>query len=103
VLKEREELQSSFIDIYVVPMDNKLDALSISEKLRTFGYNVEIELRKTKLKKSFQYANKKQIPFVVIIGNQELQQGCIKLRNMTTGSEYNIDLDALERMKEYTV
>lgn len=45
-----------------------------------------------KLKKSLDYANKQDIPYVAIIGEDELQSGTIKLKNMQKGIERRVSI-----------
>lgn len=48
-----------------------------------------------KLKKSLDYANKQGIPYVVIIGENELESGELMLKEMNTGKEYKVDIEKL--------
>ena len=48
-----------------------------------------------KLKKQMEYANKRNIPFVAMIGNEELASGKITLKNMITGAQETISRDDL--------
>lgn len=48
-----------------------------------------------RLKKSLDYANKSGIPYVMIIGENELRNGRVKLKRMSDGSEVEIDLSEI--------
>jgi len=64
-------------------------------KLRNAGIPSEIFPDVIKLKKQLNYANKKGIPFVVIIGQDEVKKGVYTLKNMISGEQIEADLDAL--------
>ena len=48
-----------------------------------------------KMKKQMSYADEKKIPFVVIIGSDEMLSGLLTLKNMTTGEQAKITLDSI--------
>ena len=61
--------------------------LPIIQQVRTAGLSAEIYPDSAKMKKQMSYANAKQIPFVVLAGDDEMQAGKITLKNMTTGEQ----------------
>lgn len=61
--------------------------LPIIQQVRTAGLSAEIYPDSAKMKKQMSYANAKQIPFVALAGNDEMQAGKITLKNMTTGEQ----------------
>ncbi len=67
--------------------------LETAKKLREQGNNVETWLEpNTKLEKQLKYADKKNIPFVVIVGDAEIETNAITIKNMQTGSQEQIKL-----------
>lgn len=59
--KNDERFKSnSDVDIYVVPMNTKIESLKLANKLRNMGYKVELEMIDKKLKKSLDFANKEK-------------------------------------------
>ena len=67
--------------------------LQILAKVRAAGIRAEIYPDASKMKKQMAYANAKQIPFVAIVGESELAEGKVNLKNMTTGEQILIDAD----------
>ena len=65
-------------------------SMRIAEGLRGAGINTELYLPSRKLGRQFQYADKKGIPVVVIIGPDELAAGVVKLRRLADGSETTV-------------
>lgn len=61
--------------------------LPVLAQLRAEGISVEIYPDATKMKKQMSYANAKQIPFVAIVGENEMTEGKITLKDMTTGEQ----------------
>ncbi|MBQ9439286.1 MAG: histidine--tRNA ligase [Paludibacteraceae bacterium] len=61
--------------------------LKIAKLLRSSGINVEVYPEPAKMKKQMNYANNKHIPYVAIVGEQELIDGKVTLKNMLTGEQ----------------
>lgn len=76
-----------------------LQSLKLLQKIRSFGLKAELYPENSKMKKQMAYADKRNIPFVVIIGESEVQKRSFVLKNMKTGTqnEYFID-DVSEEM-----
>lgn len=61
--------------------------INLANKLRNNGIKTEIYLNNKKLKAKFKYAAQLEIPYVIIIGEDEIASNKFKLKNMTTGKE----------------
>lgn len=71
------------------------------KKLRDEGYKAEIYPQSTKLDKQFKYADKKQIPFVIAIGSEEIKNSEVAIKDMRTGEQKRISLaNLLNFLKE---
>ena len=69
--------------------------LPILAKVRAAGISAEIYPDSAKMKKQMSYANAKAIPFVAIVGENEMQEGKVTLKNMATGEQALITPDEL--------
>ncbi len=69
--------------------------LKLAADLRKKGVNTEVFPENTKIKKQFSYADSKQIPFVVIIGESERLKGECLLKNMLTGDQVSVTPEKL--------
>ena len=69
--------------------------LPILTKVREAGVRAEIYPDASKMKKQMGYANNKQIPFVAIVGENEMNEGKLTLKNMTTGEQSLVTPDEL--------
>ncbi len=69
--------------------------LPVLRKLRKKGINAEIFPENAKMKKQMNYANKKEIPFVVLAGESEMESGKFTLKNMETGEQRSVSGEEL--------
>jgi len=69
--------------------------LPIINKVRASGIRAEIYPESAKMKKQMSYANAKQIPFVVLAGESEMQQGKVTLKNMESGEQQLLGTEEL--------
>ena len=70
-------------------------SLPLLKQLREAGINSEIFPDSSKLKKQMSYANNKAIPYVAIIGENEMNENKVTLKNMTTGEQQLVDADKI--------
>ena len=69
--------------------------LSVLPKLRGAGINAEMYPDPVKLKKQMDYADRKNIPFVILIGSEEIQSGRFSLKNMKTGEQHKVSIEEI--------
>ena len=69
--------------------------LPILAKVREAGIRAEIYPDSAKMKKQMSYANNKAVPFVAIVGQTEMNEGKVTLKNMTTGEQALVTVDEL--------
>ena len=97
ILKDNKSLIKNMKDVYIIPMNDKSQALKIAAILRNQNKKVDIEMSGRKIKKSFEYANKENIPFVIVVGDDELERGKVILKDMKTGEQKEIDIKDIEK------
>lgn len=76
----------------------RMAAMRIMRTLRDHGVATEIYPEPAKMKKQMEYANRRSIPYVVIIGSNELQNGLATVKNMRTGEQSAVAFDAIRDM-----
>ena len=64
-------------------------------QFREAGVNIELYPDQYKLKKQLDYANAKGIPYVVLIGSNEMATGQLALKDMAAGTQQSLGLEAL--------
>lgn len=100
ILKDREEFaEKALTDIFIIPMGTEIECLKIAEILRKANYKVEVEMKQRKMKKSLEYANEENIPYVFILGEDELKQNIISIKNMKEKTQTTISLDKIADWK----
>src|SRR5690554_3199068 len=75
-----------------------LQSLKLANKLRLAGIRTELFPETAKMRKQMSYADKKAIKFVAIIGQEELQNGTVTLKNMVKGDQQSI---AINEMRDF--
>ncbi len=85
------------IDVFITLMESSYstEISDIATFLRENGLNVQVQLTPTKLSKQLQYADKKGIRWVVIVGEEERNEGIIQLKDMNTKQSYMIKKEEL--------
>ena len=87
-------------EVLIIPMlENLTEPIKLATKLRKMGINTEIFLNNKKLKVKFKYADKLEIPYVVVIGEDEVKENKVTIKNMKTGEEEKIANDEVEIIK----
>jgi histidyl-tRNA synthetase len=69
--------------------------LPIISKIRIAGIRAEIYPDNAKMKKQMAYANAKQVPYVVLAGENEISEGKVTLKNMETGEQKLVNTQEL--------
>ncbi len=91
-----KELQSATQVLFATFGETELRyALRWAKALRAAGKTVEVYPEPTKMKKQMGYADSKQIPFVAIVGGNEMETNTVMLKNMATGEQKQVTLEEL--------
>ena len=92
--------KKSVAEVLIIPMlEDLTEPIKLATKLRKMGINTEIFLNNKKLKAKFKYADKLEIPYVVVIGEDEVKENKVTIKNMKTGEEEKIANDEVEIIK----
>lgn len=78
----------------ILPMEGFIkEAISLSRDLREAGISAFVYGEQAKMKKMFKYADGIHVPYVLILGEEEVKNGSVSLRNMTTGAQDQVPVD----------
>lgn len=89
--------KKSIAEVLVVPMVQDLTVpIQIATDLRKKGINTEVYLNDKKLKAKMKYADKLEIPYVIVVGEDEINSGIVKIKNMKTGEEKETPIQNIE-------
>lgn len=82
--------------ILVIPMKETMaQSLELATRIRECGIAAEIYFNEGKIGKKFAYADKLRIPYAVVVGEDEVNSGKYKLKDMTTGDQKELDMDCI--------
>ena len=89
--------EKSMAEVLIIPMIEDLEkSIRLATDLRGLGIKTEIYLNNKKLKAKFKYADKLKIPFVIVIGEDEIATNTVTIKNMETGEEKKVSLEVDE-------
>lgn len=87
---------TSTTDVGIIVLGDSLKgALKLATQLRTQGVNVEVDISGRKLEKQMKAVLKKNVPFMLFVGEQELIDGTYALKNTKTEEEQKLTVDAI--------
>ena len=96
-----KELQSTTQVLFATFGTDELHyALKWAKELRAKGIAVEVYPEPTKMKKQMGYADDKQIPYVAIVGGNEMETNTVMLKNMASGEQKQVTLDELLKIED---
>lgn len=90
-----KEFRKSVSKVYVIPIKTTQEALKVTQELRKTGIKTDIDVIGRGISANLSYANALNIPYVVIVGKEELKKKKVKLRDMKTGKEKLLTLKDL--------
>lgn len=85
-------------DIIILPMDKDFNfyAIDVLYKLKDLGKKVDIYLETGKFKKKINYADKINAKYAIIIGEEEVSNNEVSIKNLETGEQFNKSIDDLD-------
>ena len=94
------EVAKNISKVMIIPMiDDMKTCIKLATELRNKGVNTEIYYNQKSIKGKFNYANKLGIPFVIVIGEDEIKNNTVAIKNMITGEQVNVNNDVDEILK----
>lgn len=95
--------QKAISQVLIIPMiENLEEPIKLATNLRKAGIKTEIYLSNKKVKAKFKYADKLKIPYVIVIGEDEINKKEVTIKNMETGEEKKVKIEVDEMIKEIT-
>ena len=87
-------VQKSISKVLIIPMVKDLEKpVILATELRKRGINTEIYLNDKKVKAKFKYADKLKIPYVIVIGEDEINNNVVTIKNMETSEEKKVSFE----------
>lgn len=89
------------LDAYVISLGNVGSTpLVIANKLRDKGYKCEVNMTARSLKAQFKSADRNKAKYIIILGEDELKEGVVNLKNTATREQVTISIDDIEKQIE---
>ena len=86
--------KQSIADVLVISMDNNYEKCAqIASTLRQNGLKVQVDFEDKKIAKKFKYADKLNINYVIVIGEDEIKNNVVTIKNMSTGEQNTVTLE----------
>jgi len=83
-----DDLNTAPADVLILPMTDGLSpAIQLATSLRTSGIRVQLYSEQKKFKQKMSYADKLGVPYVIFLGEDEIEQDMVSLKNMRTGEQ----------------
>jgi histidyl-tRNA synthetase len=90
----KESTSSTLTKVLVVPMDENISySIGVSNELKKADVVSEVYFEEGKFAKKLNYANKLGIPYVIIIGGDEIASGVLTLKDMVSGEQSKLTID----------
>lgn len=86
-LERKENTKKTVTKVYIIPINTQGEALKLAQKLRNNNINTELDLNNKSISKNLDYANYYKIPYVIILGEDEIKKQEYKLKDMLQGKE----------------
>ena len=94
-LYPKDAMQSTKVLFINFGGEAELASLRLANRLRAQGVSAEIYPDAAKMKKQMEYANRRGVPYVVLIGENEVESRTAAVKNMATGEQTNVPFDEL--------
>lgn len=102
IIGSRTEFPKTVRQLYILPIgDTQGQCLKLAHNLRNQGINIDMSLqRKSKVGKMVEYADKNGIPYVGFVGETEIANGTIRIKNLKTSEQADV---LVEKVKDYLI
>jgi len=88
-----DEMNTAPADVLLIPMtDDLAPAIAMATELRAQGIRTQLYTEQKKFKQKMAYADKLKVPFAAFLGEDEIAQQSVSLKNMTTGEQKLLSL-----------
>lgn len=99
VVKEQGSFQDICeIDLFLVPLNTKKEALKLAYELRKRGVRVDLQYNERKLNKVLNSVDRAGIPYVLVLGEEEVEKKKITLKKFEDGSHFDFAIDEYDEI-----
>lgn len=94
----RDSYDDSLCDVLIVPMNTNLECLEFASLIRERGIMALIEMSGKRVGKVLEKADKSNIPYVIVIGENEINSGYIEIRDMVNSSNISVSISDIDNI-----
>ena len=96
-------VEDEHIDCYIIPMEKGIEySFALLQDLRLNGFNVDIDYMNRKIQNNFKQADRLKAKFVIIIGEDEVKNNVLTVKNNHTKEEFKVNtLDIIDFLDEH--
>ena len=89
-----DQLNTAPADVLILPMTDDLSpAIALATKLRQAGVRAQLYTEQKKFKQKMTYADRLGVPYILLLGEDEITQGKVSLKDMRSGEQKLLDVD----------
>lgn len=100
ILKKQDK--KTVTQLYIIPIQAQKEALTIAKEFREAGINTDLDLIGRSISKNLSFCNSQKIPYVIFVGQKELKEKKVKLRDMKSGREQLLTIrQAITKLRKY--
>ena len=93
-----EDYMVNSYDLLIIPLDTNVESLKLAGKLRSNDIKVIIEMNKRKVKKALESADKNKIPYVIVLGENEIKTREIEIKDMNNSTNIKVNIDDIDKI-----
>lgn len=93
IADKKVETKKSVSQAYIISLKQDKATIQTANKLRKNNINAEVDLMNRSLRKNLDYANAMNIPFVILIGENEVKENKVTVRNLSTGDQQTVSIE----------
>lgn len=93
-----EDYMVSSYDLLIIPLDTNVESLKLAGKLRSNDIKVIIEMNKRKVKKALESADKNKIPYVIVLGENEIKTREIEIKDMNNSTNIKVNIGDIDKI-----
>jgi histidyl-tRNA synthetase len=97
-LIKKEYENKPLYELFIIPINTQAESLVLANKLREKGLKVIVEMNNKKVKNSLNWANTNKVRHVIILGEDEINNKVLKIKDMDKSTDYEVDLDDITKI-----
>lgn len=98
---KNQDVKDSMVQLFIIPINTQKESMYLANQLREKNIKCDVEKMDRRVKKAMQHANRENIPFVTVIGEDEISNGKIVIRNMNSGEEEEFEFSDFDKIIKY--